>query len=80
VTPREQRWVCADCHPKLASPLRNDVEAESTEEPTTDATGEDPEKVIVTDGGRFACPSCGGETINGQGMFGCLSCSWSGVN
>ncbi|RXK51753.1 hypothetical protein [Halorientalis pallida] len=76
VTHREQRWVCADCHPKLASTLRTDTDTE-TEAPT-DATTED--KVVVTDGGQFACPTCGGETVNGQGVFGCLSCSWTGVN
>ena len=75
VTHREQRWVCADCHPKLASTLRSDTTTETTEE--TDATTD--EKVVVTDGGQFACPTCGGETVNGQGVFGCPSCSWSGV-
>jgi ribosomal protein L37AE/L43A len=83
VTHRKQRWVCADCHPKLASTLRSDTatetetEAETGTEPETTATAE--EKVVVTDGGQFACPTCGGETVNGQGVFGCSTCDWTGV-
>jgi len=81
VTHREQRWVCADCHPKLASTLRSDTATGTESETDTDATTgtTTDEKVIVTDGGQFACPSCGGETVNGQGVFGCPSCSWTGV-
>jgi ribosomal protein L37AE/L43A len=80
VTHREQRWVCAECHPKLASTLRTDAdtEADTTAETETVRTPDD--QVVVTDGGQFACPTCGGETVNGQGVFGCLSCSWTGVS
>jgi ribosomal protein L37AE/L43A len=86
VTHREQRWVCADCHPKLASTLRTETTAETdattetTADPETDTAGTPEEQVVVTDGGQFACPTCGGETVNGQGVFGCLSCSWTGVS
>ncbi|MFB6083520.1 MAG: hypothetical protein ABEJ94_04665 [Halorientalis sp.] len=80
VTHREQCWVCADCHPKLASTLRADAgtgtDATENSEAATDADTEE----VVTDGGQFACPTCGGATVNGQGVFGCLSCNWTGVN
>jgi hypothetical protein len=90
VTHRKQRWVCADCHPKLSSTLRTEAatetgaETDTTAEPETGAEAESggttEEQVVVTDGGQFACPTCGGETVNGQGVFGCLSCSWTGVS
>jgi len=70
-THRDVRWVCANCHPELPDTL-----AEAT--PTTDTTSEDAEKVVLTDGGHSACPDCGGTTINGQGLFSCLDCTWVG--
>lgn len=27
---------------------------------------------------RFACPVCSGETVNGQGMYDCVECGWTG--
>jgi hypothetical protein len=82
VTHREQRWVCADCHPKLASTLRADADTDTETDTTadTETTAPADDQVVVTDGGQFACPTCGGETVNGQGVFGCLSCNWTGVN
>ena len=29
--------------------------------------------------GSTACPSCGGETIDGAGLFACTDCDWTGV-
>jgi len=41
---------------------------------TPDRT-ESPER---TGDGRFDCPVCSGETINGQGLYDCLDCGWTG--
>jgi len=71
VTHREARWVCRSCHPDLPDGLPSGVE-----EPDTPETSE---RVIVTDGGRFACPECAGATIDGQGIHDCVECGWSGV-
>lgn len=27
---------------------------------------------------RFTCPVCSGETVNGQGMYDCVECGWTG--
>lgn len=66
-THRTIEWVCATCHPELSG---------------TDVGDADPEEgsVAVTDGGTsaFACPSCAGPTVNGQGLFSCLDCRWVG--
>jgi hypothetical protein len=70
-THREVRWLCANCHPKLPDTL-------AASEPDTAEATDDAETVVVTDGGRSACPDCGGTTINGQGLFSCLDCTWSG--
>lgn len=29
--------------------------------------------------GSTACPDCGGETINGAGLFACRDCEWTGT-
>ncbi len=29
--------------------------------------------------GSTACPDCGGETINGAGLFACRDCEWTGA-
>ena len=64
---REIEWLCATCHPELPDVVS--TEAESDADP-----------VAVTDGGSaaFACPSCAGPTVNGQGLFSCVDCTWSG--
>ncbi len=28
--------------------------------------------------GSTDCPDCGGETVNGAGLFACADCAWSG--
>ena len=38
--------------------------------PTPTPTNSDPT--------RFACPICSGETVNGQGMYDCVNCGWTG--
>jgi len=89
---REVRWVCATCHPELPDTLGASATetAETTE--TTDgaetaeavdgaetATAtDDGETVVMTDGGSSACPDCGAATVNGQGLFNCLDCPWTG--
>jgi hypothetical protein len=30
-------------------------------------------------GRSMVCPDCAGETINGQGLYDCLDCSWTGA-
>ena len=70
-TRREVRWLCASCHPELPDTL-------AAEEPATETTETPEETVVVTDGGQSACPDCGGTTINGQGLFSCLDCTWTG--
>jgi len=39
----------------------------------------EPESVVMTDGGSAACPDCAGSTVNGQGLYDCLDCDWSGL-
>lgn len=29
--------------------------------------------------GSTTCPACGGETVNGAGLFTCTECSWDGA-
>lgn len=70
-THREVRWLCANCHPELPDTLTG---SEATE--PTDTAPE--ETVVVTDGGHSACPDCGGTTVNGQGLFSCMDCTWTG--
>jgi len=74
MTHRDVSWVCADCHPELPERMKH----EAPESETAEAEPEADERVVMTDGGRFACPDCAGETVNGQGLFGCLDCGWSG--
>ncbi len=66
-THRTIEWVCATCHPDLPDRLAREADT-------------DGEPVAVTDGGKstFACPSCTGPTVNGQGLFSCVDCGWSG--
>jgi len=66
MTHGETTWVCADCHPELPGVLKHD--GTSTEE-----------KQVVTDGGSMMCPDCASTTVNGQGLFACTDCNWSGV-
>ena len=33
----------------------------------------------MSSGTTMVCPDCAGETVNGQGLYNCLSCSWYGA-
>lgn len=60
------RDVCRSCHPRV---------------PVSGATVP-MDRVVVTDGGAtasFGCPICAGPTIDGQGLYDCLDCEWTGV-
>jgi hypothetical protein len=69
-THRDVTWVCGDCHPDLPDAMTTAAPAEETADET--------ETVIVTDGGRFACPDCSGPTVDGQGLYNCVECGWTG--
>jgi hypothetical protein len=80
---REVRWVCANCHPELpdtlGEPATETAEtAEAVDGAETATTTDDGETVVMTDGGSSACPDCGAATVNGQGLFSCLDCTWTG--
>ena len=47
---------------------------------TTTAADATPTPTLTTtsDPARFACPICSGETVNGQGMYDCAECGWTG--
>jgi rubrerythrin len=64
MTHREIEWVCEDCHPTIP------------QQTTAGPTGKQP----VADGGRptTGCPICSGPTVNGQGLYSCTDCGWSG--
>lgn len=79
MTHSEINWVCADCHPELPDVLKHEETAETGETTTTEGSESATEKTVVTDGGSMVCPDCAGETINGQGLYDCLSCDWFGA-
>jgi Zn finger protein HypA/HybF involved in hydrogenase expression len=66
MTYRRVEWWCADCHPNV------------TVSAAPERTGKQP----VTDGGQpaiGACPTCTGETVDGQGLHQCVDCGWVGT-
>jgi len=64
----ETRRLCAACHPELSGAERDEP-----------ARASEPQSVIMTDGGSAACPDCAGYTVNGQGLYDCLDCDWTGL-
>lgn len=66
MTHRSISWICRACHP-------------SVPETVGAATAE--RGPVMADGGTgsLACPSCGGPTVDGQGLFACTDCAWSGT-
>jgi hypothetical protein len=67
-TADETQWLCAGCHPELPSTVRD-----------TQVDASEPQSVAVTDGGSVACPDCTGYTVNGQGLYDCVDCDWTGL-
>ncbi|WP_247009830.1 hypothetical protein [Halorientalis litorea] len=90
-TKRTLHWVCPACHPDLPSELTVEVDASTAPEDGQTGAPElrsdggvvsttnpaSPSPSIDTDG-RFDCPICSGATVNGQGMYDCLDCGWTG--
>ncbi|MFB6178801.1 MAG: hypothetical protein ABEI77_03640 [Halorientalis sp.] len=72
---RTVEWVCASCHPDLPDIAEPDCGCDGDAD-----ADDDSERVLVTDGGHavFTCPDCAGSTVNGQGLFACVDCNWSG--
>jgi hypothetical protein len=66
MTHRSLAWLCRRCHPEV---------------PETVATTSSNADVAIADGGvrSLACPACGGPTVDGQGLFDCRQCNWSGT-
>lgn len=92
-TRRRVRWVCRSCHPDLRIELAFEPKSGATG-PTESTESTDPQ--LRSDGGRPGgvatrspasgpaangdCPTCSGDVVNGQGLYSCPDCGWTGAD